>query len=304
MSLDSPSAFSRELAVMHDAAARAAAAVMRVYATDFAVAFKDLAPNAARNAIGDDPVTAADKEANAIIVEALAAAFPRDAIVAEESAIPAGFERARRCWFVDPLDGTRELIARNGEFCVMIGLAIDGRARLGVLAVPALAAPGCDRLGFVLSGEVGLGARLVDGAGLVSALSVSDCDDPARATIVVSRSRRSKLLDPVFAALGHPSELPCGSVGVKIARMLTGARADGYVHLTRTGDSVGARWDFCAPEAILVAAGGRFTDQRGAAIDYAQQDVRNRSGLVASNTRLHARLLAAVAPVIEGFAPA
>ena len=191
------------------------------------------------------------------------------------------------------LDGTREFVARNGEFCVMIGLAIRGRARLGVVAVPALAgAP-------LLVGEVGHGAFRVDASGARHALSVSTCDAPERSTIVVSRSRRSTFLDRVFAALGGPNELPCGSVGVKIAKLLLDPKADGYVHLAPPGDAgAGCRWDVCAPEAILIAAGGRFTDQHGVAIDYADVDLRNRRGLVASNALLHDRLVAAAAPVV------
>src|SRR5208283_4814651 len=81
-------------------------------------------------------VTAADREANAIIVAGLAETFPKDAILAEESAATYNRRSHARLWCIDPLDGTRELIAHNGQFAVMIGLAISGRARLGVVYQP------------------------------------------------------------------------------------------------------------------------------------------------------------------------
>lgn len=277
-----------ERLVAMDAALGAAIRVREVYDGAFTVGYKDDAR--------DDPVTRADELANAYIVERLRAAFPDDAIVAEESDVPEGFERSRRCWFVDPLDGTKEFVAKIDEFCTMIGLAIDGRAALGVVCVPT----NFDR--YV--GEVGVGACLVerrvdnDARGTVgeeSPLHASTSSDASRARIVVSRSRRSPLLDVVFSALGSPTEIQCGSVGMKVA-MLARARADAYVHPSsgRTGGGM-KKWDTCAPEAILVAAGGSFTDESGAPIDYAQPDVAVRDGVVASNGKMHRALIDAIA---------
>ena len=99
-------------------ARRAGQAVMDVYATDFAVASKG----------HNDPVTEADRQANDLIVTGLKEAFPRDTVVAEESPPPDDLPASGRVWYVDPLDGTKEFIARNGEFSVMIGLAVNGQA--------------------------------------------------------------------------------------------------------------------------------------------------------------------------------
>jgi 3'(2'), 5'-bisphosphate nucleotidase len=281
----------REVEVAVAAARRAARAVMSVYATEFRVSYKGAIE-------ANDPVTAADREANASIVEALAAAFPDDAIVAEESPIPADFARARRCWFVDPLDGTRDFVARNGEFCVMIGLAIEGRARLGVVAIPAIPSHGAD--GSLLVGEVGGPAlRLFDDAPAI-AVRVSALADPALATVVVSRSRRPPLLDAILGRLGAPRERPLGSVGVKISALVDGS-ADAYLHpsatldATRPGAGGAKHWDTCAPEAILRAAGGLLTDGLGRDVDYASADVEHHFGIVASNGALQSRLLEAVA---------
>ena len=284
---ETSTSLAREIEIAVDAARRAAAAITAIYATDFRVSFKDVAH--------DDPVTAADREANAIIVEALQRAFPADAIVAEESPIPPDFQRSRRCWFVDPLDGTKEFVARNGEFCVMIGLAIDGRAMLGVVAVPALPPPSGGAPGFVLVGDVAARTcRLLHGDVPAIEVRVSSESDPSHSTIVVSRSRRSPRIDAFFARLGGPRELPCGSVGVKVAQLVLG-RADAYLHPRSARAHEGPKhWDTCAPEAIVVAAGGAFTNIDGDAIDYASSDVVHDSGLVVSNGVLQPALLAAV----------
>jgi 3'(2'), 5'-bisphosphate nucleotidase len=281
-----------EVEVALAAVRRATDAVMAIYATDFGVAYKgDVAAN--------DPVTAADHAANAALVDAIAAAFPDDVIVAEESDVPSDYHRARRCWFVDPLDGTRDFVARNGEFCVMVGLAIDGRARLGLVAIPALqSAPDLPAAGSILIGEVdGPAVRLVGDA--VVDVRVSTRDDPSTATVVVSRSRRAPLLDTILRALGSPAERPLGSVGVKISALVDGA-ADAYLHPSATldpdrpGEGGAKLWDTCAPEAILRAAGGLLTDGLGRDVEYASSELTHRYGIVASNGVLHARLLDAV----------
>jgi 3'(2'), 5'-bisphosphate nucleotidase len=250
--------------------------VRAIYGTAFTVELK--APG--------DPVTRADREASDMICAALAASFPGDAIISEESVPASPAEVARRVasprvWFVDPLDGTREFTERIGEFAVMIGLAVGGRATLGAVVMPAG--------GEAIAGRVGASAFAEDAQGVRRPLSVSKVSDPRDATIVVSRSHRPPLLDPLIERLGIRKVVPCGSVGVKVSRLVL-AQADLYVH-----DGGGAkRWDTCAPEAVLAAAGGRFTDLHGAPIDYASTDLVLRTGIVATNGALHDAVLSAL----------
>ncbi|MFN7135615.1 MAG: 3'(2'),5'-bisphosphate nucleotidase CysQ, partial [Myxococcales bacterium] len=140
-------ALRRELEVAEALAREAGRILLEVYATPFAVEEK---------AGGGGPVTEADERANALVVAALQKEFPADGVVGEESAAGAAPQKYARCWFVDPLDGTREFVNRNGEFAVHVGLAIGGEARLGVVYRPV-----GDRL---YAGIVGEGAELeVDG---------------------------------------------------------------------------------------------------------------------------------------------
>jgi 3'(2'), 5'-bisphosphate nucleotidase len=261
-------------------AREAAALIMRVHAEGFAVELKG--PN--------DPVTRADREANALICARLAEQFPDAAILAEES-VPAERQviaarvAERRVLFVDPLDGTREFADRRDDFAVMIGLAEGGRARLGVVVMPVT--------GLGLAGRVGEGGLAFregpDGAR--AALHPSSVTDPGQATMVVSRSHRPTVADRVRGRLGIARELACGSVGIKVAKVAL-AEADLYVH----GGAGCKRWDTCAPEAILRAAGGAFTDLDGELLDYADPDLAVKRGICASNGHLHAAVLAAARP--------
>ncbi|AUX20300.1 3'-5'-bisphosphate nucleotidase [Sorangium cellulosum] len=265
----------RELDEIVRIARAAAAVVMEVYATPFAVEMKG----------PGDPVTRADREANALICRALEAAFPGEAILAEES-VPADEELAarlqrERVFFVDPLDGTREFADRNGEFAVMIGLAERGRASLGVVLMPTT--------GEALAGRVDAGLAFVEAKdGGRRPLRVSPVRSPADATLIVSRSHRPAFVEPLLTRLGISRVVPCGSVGVKIARIATG-EADLYVH----GGGGAKLWDGCAPEAVLRAAGGQFTDLSGAAIDYAGPGLKLARGIIASNGALQGAAIAA-----------
>jgi 3'(2'), 5'-bisphosphate nucleotidase len=249
--------------------------VSDVYATDFAVELK----------AEGDPVTRADRESSEIICASLTSSFPGDAILSEE-AVPASPDvvgrlvSSPRVWFVDPLDGTREFSKRIGEFAVMIGLAVAGRAHLGVVVIPST--------GDLVAGRAGAGAFVEDVQGKRRAVSVSTLSDPREATLFVSRSHRPPLIGSLIEQLGLQRVVPCGSVGVKIARLVLG-EGDVYVH-----DGGGAkRWDACAPEAVLVAAGGSFSDLDGGAIDYASADLVLRRGIVATNGVLQEAVLSA-----------
>ncbi|MEZ4427742.1 MAG: 3'(2'),5'-bisphosphate nucleotidase CysQ [Nannocystaceae bacterium] len=265
-----------ELAFAADLARKSGEIALEVYDADHGVQLKGAA----------DPVTIADTRINAFVVEALRARFPGDGIVAEESADHGDALTAERCWFVDPLDGTKEFIAKNGEFAIMLGLAIGGRAQLGVVYQPVTDTLYC--------GVVGAGASLERG-GQTRALSVSQTAEPSALRLVVSRSHRSQETDLVIRGLGVTSEQPCGSVGLKVG-LIAEQRADLYVHMSGHA----SRWDSCGPEAILRAAGGRFTDLLGREISYRSARMKNASGILACNAAAYD----AVLPVVSAVARA
>jgi 3'(2'), 5'-bisphosphate nucleotidase len=248
--------------------------VMEVYATNFGVEDKG----------GNDPVTVADKRANALLCEELARAYPGVPIVAEESppSSYASFGEAAAAFFVDPLDGTREFVARNGEFAVMIGLAQGGRSVAGVVFAPAR--------GLLWAGAEGVGAFEQDSSGKRRPLSLAGPLALADARLVVSRSRRGERLERMLARQPAREVIPMGSAGVKSASVARGD-ADAYVQL----GGAGCLWDSCAPEAVVRAVGGTFTDQLGQRIAYDAAEVQLRNGVVAAEPLLHAALLEAIA---------
>ncbi len=242
---------------------------MKIYATDFDVAYKGKA----------NPVTEADTQANAFIVGELKKAFPADGIVAEETADQSDAVAGGRCWFVDPLDGTKEFIKKNGEFAVMLGLSIDGESRLGVVFQPAT-----DKL---YAGVVDHGAWLEEN-GARRSLNVSAKADPASLRLVVSRSHRAQSIDDVVTRLGIKDEHKSGSVGLKVG-LIAEQAADLYVHVSNKSSA----WDACGPEAILRAAGGRFMRLDGTQYRYDRADVSNDGGILACNAAAYEAVLPA-----------
>lgn len=270
-----PREFGRESEVASQLAREAGEVILRIYATDFPVDYK----------AKDDPVTEADRLASRVIVEGLRRDFPNDMVVSEEEPIATLASVPDRVWYVDPLDGTQEFIKRNGEFAVMIGLAVDGRPKVGVVFRPVTVE--------LFGGIVGQGAWLGTNEGK-RPLRVSGEIDPSRLRLVASRSHHDHRVDEVRRRLGISEESRIGSVGIKVGLLVT-RQADIYLEPS----SMTKAWDSCAPEAILQAGGGRMTDLEGAPLRYIPSEVRNWKGLVATNEACHDRVISECASVIR-----
>ncbi len=232
------------------AIARAAGdVVMAIYATDFAVHGKADA----------SPVTAADEQAEALILAGLRSLTPHVPIVAEEAAAAGHaplLAAGQRFWLVDPLDGTREFVARNGEFTVNIALIEHGRPVLGVVLAPAVAGPSVEPsagpLGCLYAGIVGQGAWLEDAAGR---RAIHCRPQPADGlTVLASRSHGDAAALHAFLAgyLAGRRVAHLGTAGSSLKLCLLAAgQADVYPRLGRTME-----WDIAAGHAVLAAAGG------------------------------------------------
>jgi len=166
----------------------------------------------------------------------------------------------------------------------MIGLVQGDHATHGVMNAPAL--------GVAWAGAVGEGATRIDASGARSPIHVSDRAEIGTARLVGSRSHRGPRLERLLGALGVGELIPMGSAGLKGAYVARGD-AEAYV----APFYAGKRWDACAAEALVVAAGGRVTDVYGEAIDYRAEDLSNHRGVVATNGILHVALLARIAEI-------
>lgn len=227
------------------------------------------------------PVTAADRAANDVIVEGLRRAFANDAILSEESRDSSERLDASRVWIVDPLDGTKEFLAQNGEFSIMIGLAVNGEAVLGVVYLPD---------GDVMySAARGHGAW-VERGGRTERLVRGPAREPLR--LVGSRSHAEPLLESMRDALEITDVEPCGSVGVKCSRIAEDRR-DLYIHPV----PYLKEWDTCAAEIVLSEAGGHVTDCLGEPLRYNKPDPRQSHGILACAPGAHERVLERVRPL-------
>ncbi len=218
-------------------ARQAGAVVMAVYATDFTVRGK-----------GDtSPVTAADEQAEAVILAGLARLAPGIPVVAEESVAAGRMPDVSggRFWLVDPLDGTREFVNRNGEFTVNIALIEGGAPVLGVVLAPAVGGP----VGRLFAGAVGHGAWVEDGQGRrpIHCRAV-----PAEGlTVVASRSHGDAAALDTFLAGRRVAKRTNAGSSLKLCLLAEG-EADLYPRHGRTME-----WDIAAGHAVLAAAGGQ-----------------------------------------------
>ncbi len=235
----------------------------------------------------NEPVTEADRSANQHIVSQILAAYPDDGVLSEESKDNLIRLERERVWIIDPLDGTKEFIARNGEFSIMIGLAVRGKAVMGIVMQPDP--------GLLYVGAVNHGAFLHE-EGETVPLRVSDKREVNRMIMVSSRSHRQQIVDKVRKDLHITSERVSGSVGLKVG-LISRQLADLYIH-----PSPGCKeWDICAPAALLEAAGGTITDCWGEPILFNKRDVRAHNGLMASNSQVHDNIVDTVSSICEEF---
>ncbi len=249
------------------AIARAAAAeILTVYDGEFSVQHKDDA----------SPLTAADLAAHRCIVAGLTALTPAIPVLSEESKGTdiAARRQWARFWLVDPLDGTREFVKRNGEFTVNIALIDGGVARFGVIQQPVT--------GALWHGAPGQGAFRREGGGDVAIQVRAPAAAPLR--VAASRSHRDARTQALIDALPGAEVIGCGS-SLKFCRIAEGA-LDLYPRFGPTSE-----WDTAAGQAILEAAGGAVLDPQGRPFRYNQRETLLNGDFVAlGDPALRARL--------------
>ncbi|MFM5140517.1 3'(2'),5'-bisphosphate nucleotidase CysQ [Aeromonas rivipollensis] len=232
--------------------ARAAGdAILTIYRQPFAVEFKQ----------DESPLTAADQGAHEVIVQALARLTPDIPVLSEES--DAETMQARlgwsRYWLVDPLDGTKEFVSRNGEFTVNIALIEESRPVWGLVYAPVL-----DKLWY---GGKGVGAwRVADGTHKAIQTRPHEAGQAWR--VVGSRNHLSQATLDYLAPLGEVELVSMGS-SLKFCIIAEGG-AELYPRLAPT-----CEWDTAAAQAVLEGAGGSVTQLDGTALAYNKQNILN-----------------------------
>jgi len=208
------------------------------------------------------PVTQADLAAHDVLQSHLIALLSECPVVSEEDAESLAQRRRQgRFWLIDPLDGTKEFIARNGEFTVNIALIEDGRSILGVVYAPAIDA--------LYWGGAGLGAYRCMG-GQTFAIQVAESNSKSLCRVVASKSHLNEATQFLIDQLGQVSIVQAGS-SLKFCRVAEGA-ADIYPRVAPTFE-----WDTAAAQAVLEGAGGAVVDLHGQPLLYGKPDVLNPS---------------------------
>jgi 3'(2'), 5'-bisphosphate nucleotidase len=216
------------------------------------------------------PVTEADLAAHRILVEHLASLLPNCPVVSEENEGVQNYHHGSdRFWLIDPLDGTKEFIARNGEFTVNVALVEGGRSVLGIVYAPAI-----DTLYL---GSLGQGAfRLSKGE--MEPIQVGAAADGG-CRVLVSKSHLNEETQLFIDRLGSVSLIQTGS-SLKFCRVAEGS-ADIYPRLAPT-----CAWDTAAAQAVLEAAGGAVVDLQGQPLRYDNTDLLNPSFVATRNVTL------------------
>lgn len=223
-------------------------AILEVYETDFAVQRKD----------DESPLTKADMASHHVLTAGLTGLTPGLPLISEESGLPDFAERSQwDCyWLIDPLDGTKEFVNRNGEFTVNVALIRDGRPVFGVVYVPVTEETyvGCE----------GYGAERRRSNGAAERISVSaKSQNPVR--VVGSRSHRGDSLNAFLEQIGDFELHPVGS-SLKFCYVAEGS-ADIYPRLGPTSE-----WDTAAAQAVVEQAGGQVLELSGRPMAYNQKE--------------------------------
>ncbi|WP_421198260.1 3'(2'),5'-bisphosphate nucleotidase CysQ [Aeromonas enteropelogenes] len=245
-----------EIAEIEPVARAAGEAIMAIYSQPFAVEYKS----------DESPLTAADKGAHEMIVRALARLTPDIPVLSEESGPQVMAERLgwRRYWLVDPLDGTKEFVSRNGEFTVNIALIEEGAPCWGLVYAPVL-----DKLWY---GGKGLGAwRIADGR--CEAIQTRPHREGSPWRVVGSRNHLSRETLDYLTRFGdmERGEIELVSMGssLKFCIIAEGG-AELYPRLAPT-----CEWDTGAAQAVLEGAGGSVTRLDGEPLVYNKPDILN-----------------------------
>ncbi|MBI4805316.1 MAG: 3'(2'),5'-bisphosphate nucleotidase CysQ [Desulfovibrio sp.] len=226
-------------------------AIMQIYSTDFEVELKD----------DQSPITRADRASNEIILQSLAALHPDIPVLSEETPKPAYSERRKwkRFWLVDPLDGTKEFVKRNGEFSVNIGLVENCRPVFGVLYVPVT-----DTL---YAGGPGMGSLKYQG-GEKQTIHAHAPKSGEPLLVVGSRSHPDERLTAYLERFPNHRMVAAGSA-LKLGLVAEGA-AHLYPRFNRTWE-----WDTAAGHAIVLGAGGSFQAMGGGEFLYNKEELVN-----------------------------
>ncbi len=252
--------YSKEMELAKVLAVKAGEAIMKVYESDdFDISYKD----------DNSPLTKADRAADDIIVPALKEAFPTYAVLSEEEKDDLSRLDNDLCFVVDPLDGTKEFIKRNGQFTVNIALAFKHEAVMGVIYVPVSKE--------LYYGYKGYGAYVDNSKGSGIRLKVSDNIDKSALRMVMSSSHGDERVDMLVKKYNIKDYVSMGS-SLKGCIIASGG-AEVYYRYKPTME-----WDTAAMQLIVEEAGGIFRQTDDSLMLYNRENSVNEIGFYIHNS--------------------
>lgn len=262
--------YTHELEVAKHAAREAGKKIMEVYASPFQVEIKKDA----------SPVTQADKRAEKIILQLLLEQFPHYGVLAEETEDTSARLANQYVWTIDPLDGTKEFVAKNGEFTVNIALVHNHLPVVGVIYAPVL-----DQLYYAAHGK----GAFVEEKGHITKLIPSSRSTVKNMFITMSRSHATQ--ERILVQEHTFKDIITSGSSLKGCLVAAG-KADVYFRFNSVNE-----WDVCAMDCIVNESGARMTDFAGNRIRYNKPDIKVPPFLC-SNNKIHNELLAIATPYI------
>jgi len=254
-----------EMEIALNGVIKAGEAILEVYGKDFLVMMKG----------NDDPLTEADLKSNWILKEALSKT--NYLILSEEDTDDQERLNHSKIWIIDPLDGTKEFVERNGEFSILVALVEKGIPTLGIVYQPTI--------GLLYVAQKGQGVYERTKEGWVK-LSASRIDKLFKSTAVVSRSHLSEHDRSFLDYLNVNQFFQKGSAGLKAGEICAG-KAEFYFN-----SSAGLKqWDTCAVCCMINEVGGKITDMFGNDLRYNVSEVVHTKGVLISNGEIHDKLI-------------
>jgi 3'(2'), 5'-bisphosphate nucleotidase len=216
----------------------------------------------------DSPLTLADLASHQVIVDGLALLTPDIPVVSEEDSASLIHRKPQGCfWLIDPLDGTKEFLARNGEFTVNIALIEDGEPVWGVVYAPALRQ--------LFWGGKAFGSFRREASGTMTLTVSAPAASGQACRVVASKSHLNAETSAFIDRLGSVELIQAGS-SLKFCRIAEGS-ADVYPRLAPT-----CEWDTAAAQAVVEGAGGQVYDTQGVRLQYGKTDLLNPHFIAAS----------------------
>lgn len=254
--------YKKELEVVQQLALEAGNAILPIYYGTMDVITK----------ADNTPVTNADVLANNIIQDGIREAFPLDGIVSEELDAVKG---QNRCWYIDPIDGTRGFIEHTDQFAVHIGLAVEEKAVLGIVYKPV-----AKEMYYAIKGEGAFRSSAYN-----SPLQIQVKEHETLTAAMDRGDARSIKYCSIEKILPIKRIIITGSEGLRIAKV-----AEGIADLHFTVDTACSTWDVCAPQAIVEEAGAYVSYTDGQPITYISQRKLGKTFVVANSKTLAERV--------------